>query len=546
MGNKLFRFGLALVAILVIAVVVLYMWNTNEVDTGEPEVIEPRAQELRLAIPNDPSSLDPQFTGENMEAFIILNATLEGLVRLDEKGQALPGSGLAEFWDVNEEATEFTFYLREAYWDDGSPITALDFAHAWLRAIDPRNSVPYAYQFDVIKNAAYVNGLDPRKEDIDTALSAVGITVVDERTLKVELERPTAHFPLMTALPVYLPAQKEQTERWGNLYGSDVAKLSSSGPYTVAQWEKGRQVVLVRNEDYWDATNVTLEKIELTVIKDSYYPLQLFETGELDLVSIPKDVVEDSDYLLRGTTFYLSFNLGDPRFKNENIRRAFSAAIDRERFANEIVYSTAMPATRYVPLSFGLEDNELFSTTADVKEAEKYLKAGLKELGVDDIGEVILLGGESEASKRYTAALKEMFEEALDVEITVINGDLSTRIDVVRQGEYGMVLSGWSADYNDPLAFLEVWVSNGPFNDSNWHNEKYDELIAKARRESNPEKRKALLNEAEELIFSKNGYPFTPIYWQAEYYTYQEYVEGLIFYPVGPVLELKWVYVSED
>lgn len=372
-----------------------YKWAYTE---GRPGGDRPMYLNLNLG--EEPPDLDPA-TSTDTVSFLILNATLEGLARKGPDGQIRPGSGLAESWTVSPDGKTYTFKLRRATWDDGTPITAEDFVYQWRRVIDPRTASQYQFMMELagIENGSKIAHLDPKKDDIDAALQTFGVKALDERTLQVRLEKPNPLFLELTTFISFLPAPKHLVEKYGDKYASDADKLGASGPFRVASWTHGYELVLEKNPRYWDAKNVKLDRIHFDMIQDAGTALQLYEQGKLDVAGVAGrfvDVYRNHPDLQPpwpdGSAFYWQFNVEHPVLKNAKVRRAIALAIDRKAFAERVLRNGSYPATSLTPPvitdparggSFQSRVGELFPAQPDVELARRLLREGLQELGYE-------------------------------------------------------------------------------------------------------------------------------------------------------------------
>ena len=187
--------------------------------------------------------------------------TNEGLVRLDDKGVAQPG--VAEKWDVSKDGLTYTFTLRDnAKWSDGSKVTAQDFEYSWKRTLDPKTAAQYAFMVGWVKGGnAFMGG----KGSVDE----VGVKAKDDKTLVVTLENPVPFFVEQMAFPTFFPQKKEFVEKQGDKYGTDADKQLYNGPFKLTSWVHEQSATIEKNENYWDAAKVKLEKVNYTVVKDS-------------------------------------------------------------------------------------------------------------------------------------------------------------------------------------------------------------------------------------------------------------------------------------
>ncbi|QIB27392.1 peptide ABC transporter substrate-binding protein [Caloranaerobacter azorensis] len=522
-------------------------------DTGGEKLA--KEQVLRANLGEEPPDLDPQTTTDAV-SFEILNATLEGLVRLNPDGSV--GKGLAESWDVSDDGKVYTFKLRDAKWSDGDPITAYDFEYAWKRAIDPKTASQYAYQFYGIKNAKAFNTgeiTDPNE---------IGVKALDEKTLKVELERPMSYFLSLTSFITYLPAKKAAVEKWGDKYAADADKMVFSGPFMITRWDHEQKLILEKNPNYWDADSVKLQRIEFDMIKDTNTPINLYETGELDMTGVPPEFLDkykdspEFGRMAEAVTFYLEFNCKDKFFSNKKIRKAFSLAIDREAYVNGVLANGSIPAYGFVPGGipgkaggeFRKQNGDLFYDAGTkgqeaIDEANKLLEEGLKEVGANKeelAKHVSYLTGDSDFARKLAQALQQMWKKNLGIEVPIESVSFKIRLQKMDQADFTIVGAGWGADYNDPMTFMDMWVTNGGNNDAFWSNAKYDELIEKAINSTGDERMEYML-EAEKLLMEEM--PIAPTYFRARNFLQRPYVKGIARFPVGVDIEYKWAYILE-
>jgi len=380
-----------------------YAWVDREDDT------------LNINIGENPPDLDPQ-TSTDQVSFQILNAVLEGLMRVDENMVLQPGLA-ADFPEVSEDGTVYTFTLKEGLkWSDGEPITAHDFEYAWKRAMNPLTGSRYNYKLEYIKGAKeviYFNDVDLpdaaelSKEDYEAAvenymaalqpkLDAVGVKALDNLTLEVILEQPCPFFLNLTSFITYLPAPMHLEKELGDSYATRVENMAFSGPFIIESWVHDSELVLVKNPDYWDAENVKLDKINMYMIKEISTQMNMYETGKLDATSVPGFYLENykdsPDYgvMAEAICWYLQPNHNDPLMGNKAFRQAVSYAFDREGFINGVLEDGSLPATAFTPPTIldangdSFHENwvgDLLPTTADTEKARQFLEQACEELG---------------------------------------------------------------------------------------------------------------------------------------------------------------------
>ena len=228
-------------------------------------------------------SMDPSMATDEF-GFQFIGATMEGLYRLDENAQ--PVEGIATGHEVSKDGLTWTFTLREdAQWSNGDPVTAHDFVYAWQRAVDPNTGSEYGpYMMSgVIKNAEAVN-------EGEVPVEELGVTAEDDYTLVVELEQPVPYFESLTTFGTFMPLNEKFVEEQGDKFATSTDTLLFNGPYTLENWTSTAQEWdLVKNENYWDADTVQVDRINHVVVKDPATSVRLYEEGSVDRATISSD-----------------------------------------------------------------------------------------------------------------------------------------------------------------------------------------------------------------------------------------------------------------
>ncbi|MDI3310306.1 MAG: peptide ABC transporter substrate-binding protein [Thermoanaerobacterium sp.] len=506
-------------------------------------------QVLNLNLVQEPSTLDPQ-KATDVVSIDILTEVLDGLTRYDKNGKIEPGSGLAKSWDISKDGLTYTFHLRDAKWSDGNPITAQDFEYAWKRALDPKTASQYAYQLFYIKGAEEYNA---GKGTADQ----VAVKALDDKTLQVTLKAPTPQFLGLTSFVTYLPLEKSVYEKYGDKIGTDPDKLVYSGPFVISQWNHEQSITLKKNKDYWDSSSVKLQTVNFTMIKDNNTLVQNYDSGTLDSIFVPGDYIDkyksSSEYSDKAlaTNWYIQFNTKNPVFKNADIRKAFTLAIDRKSFVEQVTKDGSIPAEAVVPPGipgyngdFRKEAGEAYFKDNDVLQAKELLKKGMSELGISKLPTITLLGDDTDNAKKYDQALQQMWSQNLGVNVQIQNVAFKVRIDMMDKGNYDMVFAGWGADYNDPLTFLDMWETNNGNNTAFYSNPQYDKLIDEAKVNGDLKARNDELIQAEKILM--DDMPIGPVYFQARQFVVKPYVKDLYFPTFGSDWEFKWAYIQNN
>ncbi|MED1796440.1 peptide ABC transporter substrate-binding protein [Brevibacillus nitrificans] len=503
--------------------------SQTEQANAEPQILRMNAAE--------PETLDSGMSNDVISGAFI-RSLYDSLVRLDKDGK--PVNSVASDIKVSDDKKVYTFTLRDSKWSNGDPVTAKDFAYAWMRVLDPKTASGSAYKYYPIKNArAFFQG-NAKAED-------VGIKVIDDKTLEVTLENPTPYF--LTLATFYYPVNQKVVE--GN---ADWAKkpetIVTNGPFKLSVWEHKNKIELVKNDQYWEKDVVKLDKIDFSMIEDTNTELEMFNNDDLDwagapISALPADAIgplhEEGKLqtMERATNYYLLFQTEKAPFTNEKIRKAFSYAINRKDIADNIGQAGQTPLMGFVPLSASLKKEGYFKDN-DTQTAKQLLADGIKELGLTKLPEITYLYNTSDLNKKIAEALQAQWKQVLGVDVKLVNKELKVMFDDQEQGNYMISRSGWTGDYNDSVNFLELLMEKNSSNNSTlWHSEKYVELVQKAYAEPDESKRNEYLVEAEGILMDEM--PVTGIYSSVNSWVQNEKVKGITVDPLG-YIDFKWGY----
>lgn len=500
---------------------------------------EEQEKVLLLNNGDEPTSFDPPI-GFDSVSWNALNNLMEGLTRLGKNHE--PEAATAEKWDISPDGKTYTFTLRDdAKWSNGKPVTAHDFEFAWKRLANPETASPAAFLANFIEGAEAFN---------TGAGSADGMKVkaVDDQTLEVTLVAPTNFFLSLISNPAFFPVHKETVEGNPN-WAAEADTFVGNGPFKLTKWAHDSEFEFERNEHYWDADNVKLDKVHWAMIDDSNTEYQMFKTGELHQSDVPSELseqlfgegkakVEDQS----GTYFY-RFNVNKPPFDNENIRKAFAYAVDQQKIVEFVTRNKEKPAYGFVGYGFKDPSGGDFRDVGgdlvkfDAEKAKEFLKKGMEEAGYDKLPEITMTYNTSDAHKNIAETLQQMFKETLGVEIKLANMEWNVFSDEQKAGNLQFSRGSFLADYGDPINFLENFQTGHSMNRTGWSNTEFDNLIKQAKAENDEAKRFELMHQAEQILFEEM--PIFPIHFYNQVYLEADNVTGVVRHPVG-YLELKW------
>ncbi|HYF83139.1 MAG TPA: peptide ABC transporter substrate-binding protein [Clostridia bacterium] len=478
---------------------------------------------INILMESEPPNIDPQIATD-LYSFFVAGHVLEGLVRVYD-GKVIPGA--AEKWEISPDGLTYTFHLRDSKWSDGVPVKAKDFEYSILRLLDPKTAADYAEVMGFyIKNAAkFYSGEITDK-------SQVGVKAVDDKTLVITLESPTGYFLRLLGFVSYLPTREDMVAKFGQAYSSEPDKMVYNGPYIVKEWKHEESVTLAKNPNFWDKDNIKMDTIECPIVSDLKTAVNMFEAGDLDFSSIPADLLDT--YIQNGKAkmnpngglYFVQFNYSSKTngqiLGNTNFRKAISYAIDRDSLM-KAVFKRGTAASRYVPNNImGLndkfdEENSLNALPAkfDSAEAKKYFDLALKELNLtaDKFPTIKLLGADTADARKYCEALQDMILKNLGIKIELINVPSKQRLQAVKDRDYEMVYANWFPDFDDPMTYLDIWITGGGFNRSDYTNPKYDALIKEAKSATDEKVRQQKMFEAEKIVLE--DMIVVPLHWAA-------------------------------
>ena len=487
-------------------------------------------QTLKFNIGADPLTLDPQLNSATDGSHII-NNTYEGLMR-EVDGEIVPA--MAESYTVSEDGLVYTFTLRDAKWSDGQPVTAHDFEFAWKRGANPATASEYMYIFE---SANVLNASEVGKGNLP--IDELGVKALDDKTFEVTLAAPTDYFLQLCAFTTMMPVRSDMVDSEG-AWAKNPDKAISNGPFKLAEYKMGDQLVLVKNENYWNAENVTLDKIVCYMISDESTAHTKYTAGELDINEfipadeMPKLIAEDPTFyvLPKIGTYYYAFNMNNEALQDARIRKALNLAINREQIVNDVTRSGQIVAAGFMPEGITDAEGNSFTETAGdygipAKGDVEAAKALLAEAGYPDgagLPEIEVLYNTSESHKKIAEALQEMWKQNLGVNVKLTNQEWAVFQETTNQNKFdSLARRGWIGDYNDPQTMLEIFESNNGQNIGRYSSEAFDAEMT-ASRETSGTERMEHLYKAHDILME--DMPIIPIYYYSYPIMIQDTVEG--------------------
>ncbi|WP_042455431.1 peptide ABC transporter substrate-binding protein [Neobacillus dielmonensis] len=518
---------------------------TANKDAGsEPKKNEGKSGEKTEKVLNwnngqEPTSFDPPI-GFDAVSWNALNNLMEGLTRLDEKHE--PQAAIAEKWDVSKDGKTYTFHIRDnAKWSNGDDVTAGDFVFAWKRLLDPNTASSAAFLAYFIEGGeAYNNG--------EGSADDVKVKAVDDKTFEVTLVSPQAYFLSVITNPCFFPINEKVAKENPNWF-AEADSFVANGPYKLSEWNHDSNFVMVKNDKYWDAKNVKIDKINWAMVDDDNTEYQMYTTGELDSSDVPPELAEklfkDGKVKVEdqaGLYFY-RLNVNKAPFNNVNIRKAFAMAINQKQIVDLVTRNQEKPAYGFVSPGFNDANGKDFRKTSgdlvktDAAKAKELLKKGMEEEGYTTLPEVTLTYSTSDIHKKMAEAVQQMIKENIGVDVKLAGMESNVFTDEQKALNLQFSRSSFLNDYADPINSLENFVTGSPMNRTGWSNAEFDQLIKDAKLEKDEKKRFDMMYKAEKILFDEM--PIIPVHFYNQVYLQSDAVTGIVRHPVG-YLELKW------
>ncbi|ONK24905.1 peptide ABC transporter substrate-binding protein [Siminovitchia sp. FSL H7-0308] len=495
---------------------------------------------LRLNNNEEPGSLHPG-TAQGTHDSWILEHAFEGLTKKTPEGEIV--EGIAKDWNVSDDGLTWTFNLRDdAKWSNGDPVTAHDFEFAWKYALNPESASEYAYQLYYLEGGEAYNS-SQNKDEYAALEEKVGVKALDDLTLEVKLAEPTPYFLDLTSFYTFYPVNKKVQEANPD-WALEAETYVSNGAFKLTEWKHKESMKLEKNENYYDKDKIKLDEVQFVIIDNADTAWQMYQSNELDLVyPLPPDVTgelsgtDDPEFEIAPdlAIYYYNLNNEVKPFNNVKVRKALSMAIDRKSLVEHVTQGGQQPAYGIIPPGipdvegdFQENSGDLFKE--DAEEAKKLLQEGLAEEDMDQMPEFTLTYNTDEGHKKVAEAIQEMWRKNLDVNVTLENVEFQVKLDREKAGDYQISRGGWVGDYVDPMTFVDLWVTDGSFNDANWSNPEYDKNVKIGKTSMDQKERMEAMHKAEEILIEEM--PIIPLYFYTKPFTVKPHVKG-IFTPIN-------------
>ncbi|GHU96720.1 ABC transporter substrate-binding protein [Spirochaetia bacterium] len=515
-------------------------------------VASTKGNTLTSVFGSEPNTIDPALNS-SVDGAIYIGHTFEGLYKYADNGQGIaepaPGQAAgAPQKTVNADGTvTYVFTLRNNLkWSDGKALTAQDFVYSWQRLVDPGTAADYSYMIDMVKNANEIMADEKDKSEL-------GVRAISDTSLEVTLAYDCPYFLEIAAFPATYPVRQDIIDTARDQWTFSAATYVGNGPYRLKEWVHNSYLLFEKNPNYYEAVTGP-EFLRFALMDDHNAMYAGFRSGELDFIEeLPLDEIPGLLATRELTvvpylgTYYVSFNTQKAPFTDPRIRKAFTLAIDRTYIVEQITKTGQQPADGFVPS--GIADaagaGSDFRRTGGAYysiapgDYEKKNIAEAKQLLADagypngqGFPVVEYLYNTSDAHRAVGEALQNMWTTALGVTVTLSNQEWGVFLDSRKTGAYQFARDGWIGDYNDPIGFLDMFVTGGGNNNPQYDNPAFNKLIEQAKATAVPAERMALMHQAEDVLL-KTDMALAPIYFYTNKYMLNPRVTGMYYTPLG-------------
>lgn len=541
--------------------------------------------------------------------------------------------GVAERWEMSPDGRTYTFHLRaDARWSNGERVTAGDFVYAWRRGMLPDTASDYITMYQLVRGArAFYDWRDaamkeyaqrPAAERTGQAAAElwqrtvgtwgvgggrsyepgrggkfeelVGLRAPDDRTLVVELERPTPYFLDIMAYEIMGPVFPPLLERFTTLDPvtggvrvdpgwTKPGQLVGNGPFKLTLWRFKRDMRLERNPYYWNSAAIQIDSMAIPSIADGNAMVLAFQTGAVDWLSdvtpdyradmlrakreyyrehqaeydrlkalgldavaidraLPPDPRQNIHAFPAFGTYFYSFNclprLADGRpnpFADARVRRAFALALDKDNIARNVRRIDEPTLGSMNPpgtLADYTPPRGLPSAPdpAAIAEAQRLMAEAGYPGGRGFIKVTILFNTEG-GHARIAESVKRDWEQNLGVEVDLAQREVKVFRNDRKNTNFIVARGGWFGDYGDPTTFLDLFRSDDGNNDGKYNNPRFDAMLDAAAAEQDPARRRAILEEAERFLMEEE-LPVIPIFQYNQVYMFDPHrVAGISPHP---------------
>ena len=487
----------------------------------------------------EPKTIDPSFNAQ-IYGVIYIQHVFEGLTTRDRNNKVV--EGVAESWDISEDGKTYIFNLRtNALWSDGKPVVADDFVYSWRREVDPIVASEFSYQHEAVKNARDITaGKMP--------VESLGVKAIDDYTLEVELEAPTAYFLELTAFPTYAPLRRDIIEKYGDSWTLSPETYIGNGPYVMSERNIDENIIMVKSTNYWNADTIIAPKITFMFMQDGAAAIAGIKDGTLHMAYEPPQqdiptLTEEGLIQIKPliATYYYPVNVTNRYLRDARVRKALSLVIDRNYIVENVTKGGQKPAGGWIPYAVNDVEGDFRENAGNLYDISKegysnnivMAKQLLVEAGYPNgVGfPVIEFKTDPGNHVGIFEAVQQMWKEHLNIDSSITQIDNALLGQTLLEKNFMIGRLYWSSDYMDPMSMMSLFVSYNTQNNGGYSNRRYDELIERAASTDNQNIRMSAMHEAEKIFIEDMG--AIPIYFYTEPLLVNPKLKGVVYNPLG-------------
>ena len=359
--------------------------------------------------------------------------------------------------------------------------------------------------------------------------SQVGIRATAGDTLVVTLNNRTPYFTDLVAFYPLYPVHRKCVEKYGNPNWTKPENIVNNGPFLLDFRRIRDRVRMSKNPAYWNAGIVQLRVVDALAIKSQTTSLNMYINGQLDwTTTVPNPIIPDlrdrADFKTAPmlTTYFYRLNVDRPPLDNRLVRQALNMAIDKEKIVDKVTKAGQLPARSFVPPGLPGFQSALCGAFDPQRARQLLAEAGFEN--GRGLPRIEILYNTSEGHRDIAQVIQQDWKKNLGINVILRNLEWGTFLDTLGETDYAVARSGWIGDYADANTFLDMFVTHGTNNETNWGNTDYDHLIAQAGEEKDVERRLEILHQAERILMDE--LPIIPIYFYRSINMVQDCVEG--------------------
>jgi len=390
--------------------------------------------ELRYVIGTEPPDMDVN-TSTDSTSHLIQEQVMDALLRYRQDGTTEPAGAVS--YEVSDDGMAYTIKLREgATWSDGEPVIAQHYVDGITRLLEPATAAEYAWLMYIVQGAEAFN----TGESDDP--STLGLRAVDDYTLEITLEHAASYFDSILAFSTTYPVRLDVIEAFGDQW-AEPGNFVGNGAFLFTEWAHDDYLVVEKNPDYWDADNVTIERVEFPIITEDATALAAYERGEVDAIAgeypseeLPRLLEDYADHvhvIVRPGPYYVGLNTVREPTNNLNFRKALASAVDKRAILDNVLNQPwRVDACGVVPPGIpGHQGCGKVGYEFDVDAAQGYLQAAMDEMGIDDPADIKVNLWFNRGNEDVIEAVQEQWNTNLGIDVRVAIMEWAAYLDTL-------------------------------------------------------------------------------------------------------------------